>query len=101
VIYVKHLSKLSSCIVTDESGSLPAAAALALTLHHLTGGKTSQSRIKQESRYYFALAHAASCCLVDLVSLCCDTTQLTDKLIIKVCHSLCYDKDAVMVGLPM
>ncbi|KAL0045130.1 hypothetical protein WJX82_009293 [Trebouxia sp. C0006] len=35
---------------TDESRSLPAAAALALTLHHLTGGKTSQSRIKQESR---------------------------------------------------
>ena len=98
MIYVKHLSKLSSCIVTDESRSLPAAAALALTLHHLTGGKTSQSRIKQESRYYFALAHAASCCLVDLVSLCCDTT---DKLIIEVCHSSCYDKDAVMVGLPM
>ncbi|DBB07230.1 hypothetical protein WJX77_010659 [Trebouxia sp. C0004] len=34
----------------DESGSLPAAAALALTLHHLTGGKMSQSRIKQQSR---------------------------------------------------
>ncbi|DBA82497.1 TPA: hypothetical protein ACH3X2_000724 [Trebouxia sp. C0005] len=35
---------------TDESGSLPAAAALALTLHRLTGGKTSQPRIKQQSR---------------------------------------------------
>lgn len=70
-------------VVADESGSLPAAAALALTLHHLTGGKTSQSRIKQQSRYYFASAHAASCSLVDLVSVCCHTTQVTDKYFVE------------------
>lgn len=88
-------------IVADESGSLPAAAALALTLHHLTGGKTSQSRIKEQSRYCFASARAASCCLVDLVSVCCHTTQLTDKNVIEytiVC-AMVHVQAAVMVGL--
>jgi len=54
---VPSISLICPPVIADESGSLPAAAALALTLHHLTGGKTSQSCIKQQSRYYFASAH--------------------------------------------
>ncbi|KAA6427396.1 MAG: hypothetical protein FRX49_02060 [Trebouxia sp. A1-2] len=50
-LYTERFSLAGTIKVTnDESGSLPAAAALALTLHRLTGGKTSQPRIKQQSR---------------------------------------------------
>ena len=41
----------------DESGSLPAAAALALTLHHLTGGRQSQDRQSTSPSRYHPTKH--------------------------------------------